>query len=191
MPQKEKFTPYVLTDEDVKQIIKATEETELGTIIKLAIFIPARRSEICALNPQTDIVDGRFIKIDKAVVRNSFNDWVIKTTKTYESSRTVEIPSALIKELQNTKITYTPSMVTDKFHDIVTNLGIPCRFHDLRHYGATFLHAQGVPDKYIMERGGWSSVNTLQKIYTHTLPNMTNEATQKVTEKFAALTLTK
>lgn len=38
------------------------------------------------------------------------------------------------------------------------------RFHDLRYYSASIMHAIGVPDVYIMERGGWSSDKTLKKI---------------------------
>lgn len=187
LPQKVKFTPYVLTDEDVKRLLEATKGTELGIAVRLAIFIPARRSEICALDPKTDVIGGRFVNINKAVVLDEFNEWTISKTKTYESSRVVEIPPEIVKEF-TAKIKMNPNMLTEAFERKAAALGIKCRFHDLRHYGATFLHAQGVPDKYIMQRGGWSSIATLQKIYTHTLPEITDEATAKVTAKFNALT---
>lgn len=31
------------------------------------------------------------------------------------------------------------------------------------------MHTLGIPDKYIMERGGWESKKVLDKIYTHTM----------------------
>ncbi|MCB7523198.1 tyrosine-type recombinase/integrase [[Clostridium] hylemonae] len=43
------------------------------------------------------------------------------------------------------------------------------RFHDLRHYSASIQHALGIPDAYIMERGGWETDGTLKSIYRHTL----------------------
>lgn len=186
MPPKKKFQPYVLTDTDVKHLLDATEGTDLGMAIRLAIFIPARRSEICALDPATDVIDERFININKDLVLDNYGQWVLNTTKTYESSRIVEMPQKLLKSFTH-KIAMTPNQLTERFIKKASELGIDCRFHDLRHYGATFLHAQGVPDKYIMQRGGWSSVATLQKIYTHTLPEVTDEATNKVSEKYAAL----
>ena len=67
------------------------------------------------------------------------------------------------------------------------SLNFKFRFHDLRHYGATFLHAQGIPDKYIMQRGGWTSISTLQNIYTHCLPTETKIASNAVTKKFNSL----
>ena len=31
------------------------------------------------------------------------------------------------------------------------------------------MHTLGIPDKYIMERGGWESKEVLDKVYTHTM----------------------
>lgn len=186
LPPPKKFQPYVLTDADVKRLLEATKDTDLGMAISLAIFIPARRSEICALDPATDIIDGRFVSISKAIVLDNSRQWVISRTKTYESSRVVEMPTEILKRF-NQKLPFNPNTLSQQFSKVSKELGIYCRFHDLRHYGATFLHSKGVPDKYIMQRGGWSSVATLQKIYTHTLPEITDEATNKVNEKYIAL----
>ncbi len=186
LPPPKKFQPYVLTDFDVKRLLEATKDTDIGMAIRLAIFIPARRSEICALDPATDVIDERFISISKAIVLDNSRQWVINGTKTYESSRIVEMPAEILKRFDH-KLPFNPNTLSQRFSKVSKELGIHCRFHDLRHYGATFLHAQGVPDKYIMQRGGWSSISTLQKIYTHTLPEITDEATNKVSEKYAAL----
>ena len=48
--------------------------------------------------------------------------------------------------------------------------GLPLfRFHDLRHYSASIMHAIGIPDQYIMRRGGWGSDTVLKAIYRNTL----------------------
>ena len=179
-----------MTDEEMRILLKATEGTELGLAIRLAAFIPARRSEICAICPKTDI-EGNFITINKAMVQNPDREWVIKQPKTYSGYRTVEMPPEIIKLIPKNAdkaISCHPDILYERFRNKLKELGLSFRFHDLRHYGATFLHAQGVPDKYIMQRGGWSSVATLQNIYTHCLPEKTDEATKSVIAKLSSLT---
>ena len=43
------------------------------------------------------------------------------------------------------------------------------RFHDLRHYCASIMHAIGIPDQYIMSRGGWSSDNVMKAVYRNVI----------------------
>ena len=189
IPQKKKAEYHIVTDEEMKLLLKATEGTELGLAIRLAAFIPARRSEICAICPRTDI-KGNFITINKAMVQEPSRDWVIKQPKTYAGYRTVEMPPEIIKMIPKNAeraVNCNPSILYEKFRYQLKKLGLNFRFHDLRHYGATFLHAQGVPDKYILQRGGWSSVSTLQNIYTHCLPEKTDEATKSVISKLNSL----
>lgn len=189
LPKKKKTEYHIVTDEEMKILLKATEGTELGLAIRLAAFIPARRSEICAICPRTDI-KGNFITINKAMVQNPSRDWVIKQPKTYSGYRTVEMPPEIIKLIPkdaDKAINCHPDILYERFRNTMKKLGLHFRFHDLRHYGATFLHAQGIPDKYIMQRGGWSSVATLQNIYTHCLPEKTDEATKSVISKLNSL----
>lgn len=189
LPQKKSVEYHVITDEEMKVLLKATEGTELGLAIRLAAFIPARRSEICAICPKTDI-NGTSIKINKAMVQSSNEEWVIKQPKTFAGYRTVEMPPDIIKLIPKNAqraINQNPNQIYKAFKRKLKELNMDFRFHDLRHYGATFLHAQGIPDKYIMQRGGWTNASTLQKIYTHTLPETTQIATDAVSEKLSSL----
>ena len=62
------------------------------------------------------------------------------------------------------------------FKRVLKNNNLPdMRFHDLRHYQASILHALGVPDKYIMQRGGWTTDSTLKNIYQHTMADKQKE----------------
>lgn len=48
----------------------------------------------------------------------------------------------------------TPDQITHRFLRAIKSSGLPpFRFHDLRHYAASIMHAIGVPDQYIMQRG--------------------------------------
>lgn len=42
----------------------------------------------------------------------------------------------------------------------------------------------GIPDKYAMERGGWSSANVLKSIYQHTLTPERQAADIKIDDYF-------
>jgi integrase len=46
--------------------------------------------------------------------------------------------------------------------------GIEMTFHDLRHLNASIMLMLGIPDKYAMERGGWSTDNVLKSVYQQT-----------------------
>lgn len=188
LPKKKQPKLHIVTDDEVKKILKASEGTEIGLAIRLAIFIPARRSEICALT--ADDFSGNFVTINKALVKDENNNFVLKEPKSYAGYRTVQLPQEIIDSVpkKGQIISYNPDALYLIFKRLLKSLDMDFRFHDLRHYGATFLHAQGVPDKYIMQRGGWSSVATLQNIYTHCLPEKTDEATQSVIAKFNSLT---
>ncbi len=79
-------------------------------------------------------------------------------------------------------------MITSRFNHILINAGVPhFRFHDLRHYCASIMHALGVPDAYIMERGGWGNDSTLKNVYRHALEENTNEMSTKTNDYFSAM----
>ena len=60
-------------------------------------------------------------------------------------------------------------------------------FHDLRHMNASIMVALGVPDKYAMERGGWSSNSTLQNVYQHTFSEERKQIDQKIDDYFRGI----
>ena len=61
------------------------------------------------------------------------------------------------------------------------------RFHDLRHSHVTLLINAKVPIKVISERVGHSNVNTTLNIYSHTLKEMDQEASEKISESIFKL----
>lgn len=188
-PKKKRVSYHIVTDEEIKALLATTKGTKIGLAIRLAVFIPARRSEICALTYE-DIINNSIV-INKAIVQDSTKAWVTKQPKTESSYRSVVMPDEIIKEIGTGKGNvfdgWTPTTIYEKFKWQLHLLGFDFRFHDLRHYGATYLHAQGVPDKYIMQRGGWASLQTLQEIYTHCLPDKTTEVDKIVEKKLLSL----
>ena len=82
----------------------------------------------------------------------------------------------------------TVTHITKMFKKEMVRAGLPvCRFHDLRHYGASIMHAIGVPDVYIIERGGWSSDHVMKAIYRDSIDAEKRKQTAAINEHFAAL----
>ena len=62
-----------------------------------------------------------------------------------------------------------PSTITSDFINLRNRLGLKCRFHDLRHYSVSILHALNLPDAFIMEHNGYSSDSVMKSVYRHVL----------------------
>jgi integrase len=60
-------------------------------------------------------------------------------------------------------------------------------FHELRHMNASIMLMLGIPDKYAMERGGWSTNSTLKSVYQHTFSSERKAADKKINDYFISL----
>ena len=81
--------------------------------------------------------------------------------------------------------------ISKEFIDTRNALGLKCRFHDLRHYNASIMLALNVPDKYAMERMGYSTPATLKKVYQHTMTGKRAEVNDMINGHMAAAFLSK
>lgn len=137
----------------------------------LAAFGTLRRSEICGLH--TENISGNTIHIRRVCVKNVDDNFIMKELpKNYSSARDIEMPEFVIKLLPQSGyvVTVNPNIITNRHIKTIAKLGItPFRFHDLRHYAASIMHALGIPDQYITERGGGSSDQILKEIYRGTM----------------------
>ena len=166
---------------DLNKLLDAASEN-MKTAIMLAAFCSMRRSEIVALESKD--IKGNRIHISKAAVHNSDGETVTKTTKTYTSDRYVTAPDMLLDHIKGKKGKVCPialSTITKEFGRIRRIAGVDCRFHDLRHYYASILHALDVQDQYIMKSGGWKSPAMLHKVYRNTLSDF-EKANAKIHE---------
>lgn len=189
LPQKEKKDMYIPDDDDIKKLLKAAEGTPLEVPILLAAFGPMRRGEICALT--SDDIDGNVITVNKDLVKDSDGKWVLSSPKTFGSYRKIEYPDFVIKKLQGIDgpiVTMTPNAITSAFIKLLKRNDLPkYRFHDLRHYAVSSLHAINVPDKYIMARGGWSSTYTMHQVYNHILKSAAEKLDDKISAHFSSV----
>lgn len=178
LPQKHKIEPYIPTDEDVKRILDHAKGSMFEIPIALACF-GMRRSEICALT--MDDIEGNIIHINKALVQNSDKKWIVKTTKTVESTRDIWVPDEIIEMINQHGAIYngSPNSITCYLAKVQKKLGIPhFGLHKLRHYYASTSTSLGVPNIYIMKSGGWKSDNVLKTVYQHAIKDKKLEMQQ-------------
>lgn len=180
MPEKVQQEIYIPDEATIKEILLLSKGSELEIPILLAITVPARRGEICGL--EMSDLDGDTIHIHRSVVEDEEWEWHTKAPKTFTSDRYVTIPhkvAELIRQ-QGYVTNLTPDEISAKFRWLLKSNGLKhFRFHDLRHFGCSMMHLMGIPDQYILERGGWSTDNVMKQIYRHTITegrNMTNKA---------------
>lgn len=190
LPQKVQNKLYVPSDSDIKALLDYFSENDkdMELAVYLAAFGTLRRSEICALTAED--VTGNVISVNKAMVDKGSSEWVIKTTKTVSSTRFVAMPGFVIEKLPETGrlVNLNPNQITRRFERTFPKLQIKSfRFHDLRHYAASIMHAIGVPDQYIMQRGGWNSDRTLKAIYRGTIEEYTQKYTDMTLSHFDSM----
>lgn len=183
LPQKVKKEVYTPSQEDVKRILEAVKDTQFEIPIILACY-GMRRSEICALRPED--IDRDIVYINKAMVQNEEKEWVVKTTKTTESTRNIIIPADLADKIKIQGYVYKghPGSITKRLEKVEDRLGIP-RFplHKLRHYFASQMSAMGVPEADILKMGGWETDYVMKSVYRHSMMEKEEQAKREAAEK--------
>lgn len=186
LPPLRRIEYNVPTESEVWAMIDKSSGN-LKRAIMLAAFCGLRRGEIVALE-STDIVGNR-IHVKRCAVYNDEGRLVFKSPKTYHSDRYINAPDVVMDVLEGIEgrvCPVVPSAITSEFITLRNSLGLSCRFHDLRHFFASYLHALLVPDQYIIKAGGWRSDFMLKNIYRNTLEDVEKETAERVNQKLNA-----
>lgn len=182
-PREEKEEVQIPTKAEVLELIEKAKGTELYYPIQIAAFCGLRAGEIAALT-QNDIKDG-FISVTKSKLRIKRQDF-IKATKT-GNKRRVPCPPELFKSLKTSGWSgedIKRVKISSAFRAEFSKKSFPYKFHALRHFYASSLHSLGVPDKYIIEWGGWTDTKMLMKIYAHTQAEASEEYAKRAADFF-------
>ena len=169
LPQKEKKSPYIPTEKDIQAILSEIRGTDYEIPFMLSCF-GLRRSEVCALT--VDDLDGCKLTINKAKVKDENKQWVIKTTKTTESTRTIIIPQELADRIREQGYVFkgSPHTFQKMIPKVLKKLGLPLfSLHKMRHFFASYLHSKGYSDKQIQEMGGWRTDAVMKNVYQHAM----------------------
>ena len=193
LPKKVRPDIYVPSDSEIQVLIDVSKETELELPILLSAFGPMRRGEICALD--TKNITGNIVHVCCNMVRTEDKHWIIKQPKSYAGDRYIDYPDFVAEKwngIEGRVVHLHPDNITNNFPKLLKKAGLPhFRFHDLRHYSASIQHALGIPDSYIMQRGGWGNDGVLKSIYRHTMQDKVPQMTQIANNHFEELCNTK
>ncbi|GAT81073.1 hypothetical protein [Streptomyces sp. F-3] len=171
--------PYVCTDEQVRQLYEAAEPKYKPAIL-LGAFAGLRTAEACGLR----ICDVDF----DAMTVTPTVQYPDKPLKTEASMAPVPIPDVFVGELKRLLDGRTDGWVLldddggqlgpwkverhmRRIRKQVPGLSPEFRFHDLRHYYASMLIANGSDVKIVQKRLRHSSPTVTLRIYTHLWPD--------------------
>lgn len=194
LPQKEKFEAQQLSLQEVYTLLQAIKNETDDYAIPLLIGICGglRSSEIIGLTWQNYNPTKNIISIKTAIVPDEHNKLVRKTTKNTSSTRTFGIPETLSNLLdknmgdpQEPIVKISQKAIRLRLHKICRSSNIPViRVHDLRHVNASVMLYLDIPQKYAMERGGWTDINTMDKIYQFTFEDVKKSIDDKINNFF-------
>lgn len=195
-------TKNITIGKDDKQKIKApsheqvaellqTDDEELKMAIALGALCGLRRGEIFALQKSNIDINKKQIHVCGAL-KNPVGERDIREPKTEASNRVVDMPdlvSVIVeKHLDNEDgflFKCPMRTVMSRWEKHKNNIGYrQIRFHDLRHYYASALIAAGIPDIYAMKMGGWSTPDTLKRVYQDTFADQYEKEKNKINNIF-------
>lgn len=178
LPMKKKTEVILPTEEEIQKILDYENGSAFDVAFNLAVF-SLRRSEVCALT--MDDLDGNYLTVSKALVWDGSN-WIVKDyPKTTESFRRIWLPDHLVEKIhkQGMYSGYITNLL-DHLHLVQDKLGIRrFRFHDFRHFYASYAHYLGISDADIMATGGWKTDYVMKSVYRHAMADKTADAQKR------------
>ena len=166
--------PKVVDLPTAEQVIHMVRGTEIELPCLLAMWLSLRMSEVRGLQ-FGDIKDG-ILTIQRSKLYLGTQDVIRDLNKTFNSTRRLVVPAyiqSLIDRIPHQSETdFIVPLGYKQIKNHLTSLakanGYQLTFHQLRHLNASVMLMLGIPDKYAMERGGWSSNGVLKSVYQHT-----------------------
>ncbi|MFV0314922.1 MAG: tyrosine-type recombinase/integrase [Anaerotignum sp.] len=198
MPSKKREEITVPCENDLKKIIELSQDSLIHLPVLIASGMGMRRGEIAALRVGDIDFTKNIVSVNYSMVFDKDkNDWVRKSPKTNAGKRELPIPSHILSVLKeavhgkkaNASLTdMTPTDITNHFFRFLQKYEIThMRFHDLRHYYASMMLANNVPDKYALKRMGHATDSMLKRVYQHTMKEKENEVTETIDNYLASV----
>ena len=168
--KKEKELP---TFEEVFAIVKGTS-IELPVL--LSAWLSLRIGEVIGLQFRDIDISNHTLSVRRTVIKTDEGFKVREGCKTEKSQRKIDLPDYIYDMIMSLPhesgedfiVPLTRKALYSRFSKLIKKHDIQMTYHDLRHLNASIMLMLGVPDKYAMERGGWSTDNILKSVYQQT-----------------------
>jgi|DewCreStandDraft_2_1066082.scaffolds.fasta_scaffold00007_366 integrase len=205
-PRQRRYVARVWTPEETRRFLEAVQGDRFEALYTTAIYLGLRQGEILALR-WTDIdFERRILRVSGTMPTVGPRE--VSEPKTERSRRVLPLPEPVANALHQHRVRQLEERLRAgegwqerglvftnvfggpvdrkglhyRFKQAIARAGLPdIRFHDLRHGCATFLLAQGVPARAVMELLGHSSIKTTMDVYAHVLPPLLDDAATKLT----------
>ena len=160
--------------ETVYAIVKGTD-SELPVL--LAAWLSLRIGEVIALQFRDIDPEKHTIKVRRTIIHTDNGAEVREHCKTEGSTRDLQLPEYLYQMVMALPhesdsefiVKYSRKALYSRFKRLMTKNGYSqMTYHDLRRLNASVMLMLGVPDKYAMVRGGWSTDHVLKAVYQQT-----------------------
>ena len=190
LPKKQKRFRELPTAEEIIRIFKGTD---MELLVLLGMWQGFRASEIRGLK-KSDFKDG-VLTVNRVIVTVR-GEHIEKTqAKTVNSRRRLRVPAIIQSMVDRVEGEYITELsgqaIYKRFIRRMRKHGYEgIRFHDLRHLNASVMLMLGIPDKYAMERGGWSTTSTLKSVYQETFSDERRSVDDRIDKYFEDLYVT-
>lgn len=173
LPKLRKREKELPSFEELFPLIKGTD-AELPVL--LAAWLSLRIGEVIGLKFKDVNTVNHTISVRRTIIKTENGYKVRDGCKTEKSQRKLELPDYIYDMImaiphdsdEDFIVPFSRKIVYDRFKKVMKQNNIDITFHDLRHLNASIMLMLGVPDKYAMERGGWSTDNILKSVYQQT-----------------------
>lgn len=208
LPKQETMEKAIWTDEELMQFLEINKDDKHILIYLLAITTGMRRGEILALQWDDIDFDSKTISIKRTLT----SEVRIKTAKTQNSIRTINVPTFIMHDLRKHKIKQAEDLLASRMvnpnkivffnkatqgyfwpQSILSHFKILCKkanvpainIHRLRHLHVSMLYAEGIDIKTIQKRVGHANIATTMNIYAHLMDNPDQEAAAKIENRLS------
>ncbi len=178
-----------------QNLLESINDHRWYSIYVLAIMTGLRKGKILGLHWEDVDIEQGSANIKHTLVSVQGRSF-LSQPKSDNARRTIILPNTVIKVLKEQQLdsgteglVFTTSTgrpvsqrnLTRHFHSALDKLGFPrIRFHDLRHTAATLLLKVNVHSKIVQEMLGHASIMLTLDTYSHILPDIQNEAAEKM-----------
>ena len=205
LPRRQVERPFLEPDQ-IARLLKAAVSPE-DTLVMLGVYAGLRRGEICAL--RWDDIDWGNGTHGRIWVRRAISGGIVTTPKTKGSVRMVDVPHALVTNLETYKATQTkgalylfptaegtpmdPDNLNKRiFVPLVQRAKLPgVGMHTLRHTFASLLISHGESIKYVSRQLGHASIQITADTYGHLFKETSVAAMGRLDVRMAAVEATK
>ena len=209
LPKVPHIERRVLSPEESQSFLDKAETMKHGLIFEFALLSGMRPEEFFALQWSDLNFERCTAQVNRALVRHKGN-WKFEKPKTAKSRRIITLSEPLMRKLNAHKRkqneirlrngliweindlvfctdTGTPHSIPNLtyryYRPILMEAGLPqIRLYDLRHSHASLLLIAEENPKVVAERLGHSTIVLTMDTYSHVIPNMQRNASDKLTK---------